>query len=43
MHDFLPRPSSLWSNYRPAGRMWPATAFSVTRGTFRKVFKSEIS
>jgi len=20
---------SVWSNYRPAGRMWPATAFSL--------------
>jgi len=27
---------AVWSNYRPAGRMWPATAFSVTRGSIQK-------
>jgi len=26
---------TVWSNYRPAGRMWPATAFSVARGSIQ--------
>jgi len=34
----------VWSNHRPAGRRWPATAFSVVRGSIQeKIFKSEIS
>ena len=28
--------SSVWSNYRPAGHMWPATAFSVARGIIQE-------
>ena len=27
---------AVWSNYRPPGRMWPATAFSVTRGSIQE-------
>jgi len=30
---------AVWSNYRSAGRMWPATAFSVPREAFRKTLK----
>jgi len=26
----------VWSSYRPAGRMWPATTFSVARGSIQK-------
>jgi len=26
----------VWSNYRTAGCMWPATAFSVARGSIQK-------
>ena len=26
----------VWSNYRPAGRMWPATVFSVARGSIQE-------
>jgi len=27
---------SVWSNYRPAGRMWPTAAFSVARKSISK-------
>jgi len=27
---------SVWSNYRPAGRIWPATAFAVARGIIQE-------
>ena len=26
----------MWSNYRPVGRMWPATAFSGARGSIQE-------
>ena len=27
---------TVWSNYRPAGRMWTATTFSVAGGSIQK-------
>jgi len=31
---------TVWSNYRPAGRMWPATAFSVACGSIQEKFSN---
>jgi len=28
----------VWSNYRPVGRMWPSTAFSVARGIIQEKY-----
>jgi len=30
-------PNKVWSSYRAAGRMWPATGFSVVRGNIQEI------
>jgi len=29
-------PTTVWANYRPAGHVWPTTAFSVARGSIQE-------
>jgi len=33
---FIQRSIPVWSNYRPAGHMWSAAAFSVARGSIKE-------
>jgi len=34
---FIATVKAIWSNYRPMCRMWPATAFSVARGSIQEI------